>query len=226
MYHNSMAKDMEKIKKNTKKAVIAATTSASLVVGSTYESAKEIVNPAIGKEPHVEDLIINPDNVAKPQQLTFKQRFKKWFSALPLLVRIVVGLPLYFIGFAILALCQVLFQKVFLGNILYLIVGGIVIFLLHLLTRKLITPGKKLKELVNKETIGFSLLTIALIGVAALLLPKLWNGADSYMQHITSATISITLAASAVQYISTVKKEETDTYLIVSDDNMTITSMD
>ena len=209
-----MKEETRKVVKNAEKAAVIAATGASVVVGSMYATPDELMHPKplVMIDPASNDTIDETD--VENQKKTLTQMIKQWLSSLPEWVRVTIGLPLWFIGWIIITVCRSIYLKT---NFVWLLIAGIVLFVVLTLVGKIMFPKIPLKKFVNKYTVSILLITVTFMTICDYIFPKLWDEYETYSRYVVLFTVTISVACAISQY----HHEFYSTQLVVSDDNYT-----
>ena len=188
------------IKKKAIKAAVAATASASLLVGSSYASPDELIHP----KPLIEKLD-NEDNQdeAVKGHVKFTVRFKRWFSSLPMWIRITAGLPLWALGSFLIFVASSLWARIISPALsmalMIALIGGILLATLVMLG-KMMLPNIPLKKFFNRKAV---ITVLEGIGVYLLIdntFPRFWPEYHEYSRQILITTFIITIICGLYQY--------------------------
>ncbi|MBR3035789.1 MAG: hypothetical protein IKI54_00655 [Lachnospiraceae bacterium] len=151
----------------------------SLFLGSVFGAPAEILKNAdnapeknaviVEVQPDAEDVDEETDDDEDEKKKTLKDMFRAFIQRLPLGVRVFVILPLWIIGYAVIALLTALFEPVIapvLGIVLkWLLLAGL--FLLSLfLIKKAIAPDTPLKEIFSRRNLLGAGIAAAVLGTA------------------------------------------------------------
>ena len=176
-----------KVKKRIARSAVALTTAASLITAGLFHTPAEIVKeedvfvpPAIVETMDREPVPNEPEDMPEEEEArkkNLKDRFREALLRIPRIVRILLLLPLWCIGTALLAVLTPLFQTVLppLLNILlkWLIIAAV---LLGLVTAamKLVFPDLPLKKILSKRNVVLVVVCSAVVGMAGWVLEDLY----------------------------------------------------
>lgn len=189
--------DQDRKKKWKKKAavgMVAAATSASVLVGGAFDSPSDLLNPDNGGNdgsptPVVETVSLHTASAAASDDgdngssgdEERRQRFpavRRWVQAQPFAVRALVGLPLWCVGWGITTGLSLLGQAAMTplgGKILAWILAAVAAVLVFALTAKAIFPNVPWKKLLRPRNVLIVLVGMAVLGAADTLLSVFWK---------------------------------------------------
>ena len=185
----------EKKKKTWKKkaavGMVAAATSASVLVGGAFDSPSDLLNPDGGDEdyptPIVQTLTAQAVDTADDggddgdSDEERRQRFpavRRWFQSLPVAVRALVGLPLWLAGWGITEAASLLWQAAMtpLGaKILSWLLAAAASLLVYALTAKALFPHAPWKKILRPRNLLIVLGGMAALGAADTVLGVFWK---------------------------------------------------
>ncbi len=176
-----------KVKKRIARSAVALTTAASLITAGLFHTPAKLVKeeavfvpPAIVETMDREPVPNEPEDMPEEEEArkkNLKDRFREALLRIPRIVRILLLLPLWCIGTALLAVLTPLFQTVLppLLNILlkWLIIAAV---LLGLVTAamKLVFPDLPLKKILSKRNVVLVVVCSAVVGMAGWVLEDLY----------------------------------------------------
>ena len=138
------------------------------------------------------------DTEDKRDKKTFFSRIRAWILHLPLGVRVFIGIPLWAVGWALSELFGFLMSTFITPNaaaiirwlVILAVIAGIAI-----LAARVLFPGKKLKDVINRR--NFSVLTVGVLVMAVLngLVPFVWEGYDRYGRWFRLGTGALIVTA-------------------------------
>lgn len=184
----------KKWKKKAAVGMVAAATSASVLVGGAFDSPADLLNPDTDNgdnspTPIVETVSLHTaaaavddgsdrgDNGGEER----RQRFpavRRWIQSLPVSVRALVGVPLWCAGWGISTGLALLGQAAMtpLGSrILSWVLAAVAAVLVFALTAKAIFPNVPWKKLLRPKNVLIVLGGMAALGVADTLLSVFWK---------------------------------------------------
>ena len=165
--------------------VLAVTAAASVLVHVASPNGKDLI---AAEPPAAVTVVAEPQEEELPQEEEEKKvkkglfsRLKAWLTSLPAVVRILVVLPLWGIGFVLVSLFHLL-EPVLHPALLFLLkwlAFAAVLFGIILLAAKCLFPNKSMKEIFQRLTKKQSLLAIVIVTGAFMfadtVLPFLWD---------------------------------------------------
>ncbi len=179
--------ERNELKKKTKKTVIAATAGASLMVGSLYDSPEELL--ANSETDERNKAVVFEHEQRQATAPTVKERIQDWIGRLPLIVRALVGIPLWLIGSLLTFLLDTVWSQLLVPNaarlVTYLVIF-LVIIAVALTVGKMLFPKKKLRELYDNKILLISLITVILLSIVNYILPKYWDDYKDYLKLFES----------------------------------------
>lgn len=217
-----MKKNLDKnIRRKVTTAAIAATTGASLLVSSAYADPDELLHP----KPLIQTLHQEDDNEDEFNfsRRSLSERFRIWFSGMPLWIRVSVGLPLWAIGFILVTLANTLWTRFIspiLGTVVVVALVAGILLLTLVFIGKMMLPYVPFRKFFNLKAV-----IIVLGGIGAYMLmdnlfANVWSEYKEYSQQIMLATFIITLICGLYQYYHDLH----ETRLIVSTDDYSFES--
>ncbi len=147
----------KKNKKKTKTALMATTAAASLIVNNTYDTVSDVINTE-----HQED---NIREFEQQRELSLKEKIANSLNSIPLVLRMLILVPLWFIGYGLMLLINpllTLLSGIANDLLCFAILLGVVLLII-LIAGKFIFPDLPLKERFNKKTIFWSAVSVAVI---------------------------------------------------------------
>lgn len=132
-----------------------------------------VVTTAVPEEDEEE-----PGEDEKKEKKTFLSKIRAWILRLPLGLRVFVGIPLWAAGWGLSQLFGFLFTTFIApnaGTIVKWLITAAVIAGVFLLLSRIVSPEKKLKEILNKRTAAVLAGGVVLMAVLNGLLPFVWE---------------------------------------------------
>lgn len=216
-------KQQQELEKKIKKGLIAGLTSASVLVGSTFDSPQDIINnPTNHTKPVVEQYYDQDDQKQESNSKhdELKEKLKKLIYKIPINIRVYICIPLWFLGTAILTLLDVLL-KVVIVPLAHVIIN----FALHVLLLvaavgicvKLLFPDLPWSKIFNKRTILLILLGSLILSVCDIIMPIFW---DKYLfyRNVSKLAIGIIFLLIILRPFIKKKLENLYTYQIIYGD--------
>ena len=148
--------------KKVRNAAIASATAGSLIVNSVYDSPEDIVKFNDNPDGLVEDFKQSDEDKVK-------NRIKNTLGRMPSVLKAVVLVPMWCVGWFLMATVTPLFNRFgvpILKQALEVIVAVAVILLLVAITLKFIFPQAKLTKLLSKKTIFAVVILTVLVKIA------------------------------------------------------------
>ncbi|MBE6116613.1 MAG: hypothetical protein E7187_07320 [Erysipelotrichaceae bacterium] len=188
------------IKKKAAKAIIAASTASSVVVGGLYSSPEDLLHPKPVIMNITEDEDFYDEHVRK--EPTWRDRLKNYINNLPLLARVIIVLPLWAIGFLIIALTTNLWKMIVSPILAHLSVWVIIAFVMLaslVAFGKIMYPKIDIRKFINKNTLLVTGITVGMVIVAHLLCVNLWSDYEDYIRQVQIAMVAIGLVCGSYQ---------------------------
>ena len=177
-------------KKKAKRAAVAVTLAAAVLVGSLFSgpdeitggNAQQILNPEpivldIGSvDAEVQDEEPAPEEAKKTG---IRARLKAAILAMPKWLRVTVMVPLWALGYALLLLGSFLYQTVlapFAGVIVSALIGIAALIGLFAVTAKLLFPDLPWRKILSKGNLIALIVTGALLSAADVIVPRYYSG--------------------------------------------------
>ena len=147
-----MEKDVKEIKKKAAKAVIAASTASSVIVGGLYSSPDDLLHPKPVVYNIDEDEDFYDEHVRK--EPTLRDRLRNYINNLPFVIRALIVLPMWRIGFVIISLTSNLWRLVVSPILAHRSVWVIIAFVMlasFVAFGKIMYPKLKARQFINKS---------------------------------------------------------------------------
>ena len=206
-------------KKTLKKlgmAIIATITSASVLLSNSFDSPKELLEDINKKDiptaQHYE-YILNDTKDSKPNS---HNRFKDLIYKIPVKIRMILCIPLWFIGNMLLMLFHALFNTL-LTPIAYIIITFIIqtIILLSIIaiSIKLLFPDLPWSKILSFKTITYVILGSLLMSVFDFVMIRLWDQ-YSFYRFISKLILGLIVVTIIMKPFIKKKKQNMYTYEI------------
>lgn len=206
-------------KKTLKKlgmAIIATITSASVLLSNSFDSPKELLEDINKKDiptaQHYE-YSLNDTNDLKPNS---HNRFKQLIYKIPVKIRMILCIPLWFIGNMLLMLFHALFNTL-LTPIAYIIITFIIqtIILLSVIavSIKLLFPDLPWSKILSFKTITFVILGSLLMSAFDFAMIRLWDQ-YSFYRSISKLILGLIVVTMIMKPFIKKKKQNMYTYEI------------
>lgn len=182
-------KEKEALKKKIATGLIASVTSASVLLGGTFDSPKDIINDEYHKRPVAvvetmdddgdEDTLENHEKDKAIQ----KEKIKKLIYRIPVKIRSIICIPLWAVGTILIAIFTALFNltgSAILAILFNFFLTFLFLFLTVIISLKLLFPGIPLRKLLNKKIFLFIFLASIIISLADIFMPMIWNDYNFY----------------------------------------------
>ena len=184
----------KKWKKKAAVGMVAAATSASVLVGGAFDSPADLLNPDTDNgdnspTPIVETVSLHTaaaavddgsdrgDNGGEER----RQRFpavRRWIQSLPVSVRALVGVPLWCIGWGLTETLGLLWQAAMTplgGKILSWVLAAVASALVYALTAKALFPNAPWKKILRPRNLLLVFGGMVVLGAADTLLSVFWK---------------------------------------------------
>lgn len=165
-------------KKTAAAAALAAAAAAGMVTGALFDSPADLLEePGVVVETQADgDDAGAPDDGER--QKTPAQRLRQWILALPSAVRMLVGVPLWCMGWVLLTGLSTLWMGA--GPVMAHVVGWLclaaILLAVFTLTVKAAVPEIPFRKVLRLRNVLFLLLTTLVLAAADLALPTVWEG--------------------------------------------------
>lgn len=208
--------DNKKILKKIGLTIIATITSASVLLSNSFDSPKELLEDINKKDiptaQHYE-YILNDTKDSKPNS---HNRFKELIYKIPVKIRMILCIPLWFIGNMLLMLFHTLFNTL-LTPIAYIIITFIIqtIILLSAIavSIKLLFPDLPWSKILSFKTITFVILGSLLMSVFDFVMIRLWDQ-YSFYRFISKLILGLIIVTMIMKPFIKKKKQNMYTYEI------------
>ena len=173
-----------------KKAAVAAVTTAAaagMVTGALFDTPAELMN---APEPDAVVEFLPDDGDGTGAEETRRSapvsRVKNWIWSLPAAVRLLVGVPLWALGWVLLSALSLLWGGAapVVERLLSWLCLSLVLLAVFAVSVKAALPDLPLKEILRPRNVVFILGTALLLGLADLVLPTVWQGYDARTQLV------------------------------------------
>lgn len=131
-------------------------------------------------------------------------RIKKWILDWPIVVKILIGVPLWAVGWTVSHLFGLLFANILspvLSVVLKWIIGFVILAIIFAIIMKLIFPDKKLKEILRPRNLLFLLLGAVILGAIDFVLGLSWPDYSKFKWILMFAGGIMVLAAISIPFI-------------------------
>ena len=161
-------------------AAMAAVAAAGMVTGAVVDSPAELLEDT--------DVITETaeEQDAEARKLSPAARIRRWLLSLPEAVRILVGIPLWCVGWVLQSALSALLAAS--APTVQHLVGwlclALVLLIVHTLSVKAAFPKVSLRRILRPGTILFLLGMSAVLALADLALPSVWAGYDRISQAV------------------------------------------
>ncbi len=216
---DSEKKDLEEVKKKAAKAIIAASTASSVIVGGLYSSPDDLLHPKPVIMNINEDEDFYDEHVRK--EPTLRDRLKNYINNLPFVIRAVIVLPFWAIGFMIIALTSNLWKLIVSPILAHLSVWVIIAFVMLaslVAFGKIMYPKIDARKFINKNTLIVTGITVGLVIIAHLLCVNLWSDYEHYIRQVQIAMVTIGLICGSYQLYHQFYQSK----MVVTADNMVL----
>ena len=202
-----------------KKAAVAAVTTAAaagMVTGALFDTPAELMN---APEPDAVVEVLSDDGdgagAEETRRSTPASRLRNWVWSLPAGVRLLVGVPLWALGWVLLSALSLLWGGAapVAERFLSWLCLSLVLLAVFAVSVKAALPALPLKKILRPGTVAFILAAALALGLADLALPTVWRGYDARTQLVWRAGATCLLAFVCCAALShhgtgTVKKAE------------------
>lgn len=194
-----MGKGEVRMSKKQKAAAAAAAVvaAAGMVTGSVIDSPAELMKaptPAYDLQlTEEEDTAVQEERQKRPAD-----RFRAWILGLPAAVRMLVGIPLWTIGWVLLTALSTLWMGVaapVVSRLLGWLCLAVVLLAVFAASVKAAFPALRLKEIFRPGNLAFLLGMTALLAAADMALPTVWEGYGPAVQVVWRIGATCLLAA-------------------------------
>ena len=207
---NEVYESKDDLKKKIAKATIATITAGSVLVGGTFDTPKDIINdqykqPAVVTEIDEDSL----ENDSKDKSFV-KDKLKRLIYKIPVKVRAILFVPMWFIGSFILNILAAIVKFVglplltFLGSVL---MHFVVMFLVIAICLKILFPNIPLRKLLNKKVFIGLILGSVILSLCDLICPMF---IENYTYYRLLSKIIIGLIVITILMIPFIKKKFKD----------------
>ena len=188
----SMAKDRN-AKKKMAAVSIATVASLGVLLSNTFDNPKDLVGNHIVNEDRRDLTKIDYDKSRTPDSKL------AWLEKVPVSIRACIGVPLWAIGNAVIAVLSPLWTIAgapLLQFVISWLVTAAVALAVITIAAKILFPNLPLKKLVNKKTILYSLIGTLILAILDKVLGRFWKGYRSfkYVMRFAGGLAIITIA--------------------------------
>lgn len=170
----------DKKRKQIEKGIVAGLTSASVLLGGTFDSPQDLINNDKYKPEAVIEKVLNDDEDKQEakQKNTLKEKFRNLVYKVPVKIRTYLFVPLWFLGTFLISLTDLL-VKVVLAPASHIIIN----FILHVLIIlgivviciKVLFPDLPLSKILNKRTLIMVIIGSMLLSLCDIFMPMVWD---------------------------------------------------
>ena len=171
-----------------KKAAVAAVTTAAaagMVTGALFDTPAELMS---GPEPDAVVEVLPDDDAGTEEnrRTAPAARVKNWIWSLPAAVRLLVGVPLWTLGWVLLSALSALWGGAapLAGRFLSWLCLSLVLLAVFAASVKAAMPDLPLKEILRPRNVAFILAMALVLGLADMVLPTVWQGYDERTQLV------------------------------------------
>lgn len=170
---------INKIKNRAVASIVAAFTAVSVLLGGSFDSPAQLLEDGLSPAAYAADTLVSelPDTddgsddgviPGDEKKKSFRARMRERVMALPWLVRAVVGVPLWCVGWLLIGAVTILWEPLLSpaasGLLNALCVAGVVLAAL-LLTVKAAFPDMPLKKILSKRNISTAFIGALIFGI-------------------------------------------------------------
>ena len=173
-------------KKTAAAAALAAAAAAGMVTGALFDSPADLMaEPGAAVEIQMDD-----DDAGaledEERQKTPAQRLRQWVLGLPSAVRMLVGVPLWCLGWVLLTGLSTLWMGAspLLAHVAGWLCLAVILLAVFVLTVKAAFPDIPFRRILRPRNVLFLLLTTLLLAAADLALPTVWEGYDAVSRTV------------------------------------------
>ena len=178
--------DLKRAGKKTAQAAAGAGLAISLFFGSMFSGPQEIIEPDTAAPPAIVQVMereadnneMIPEEAESEEKRTLRARIRARLMAMPLFARLLLLLPAWAVGFAIIWGVSALFGMLGLpviGTVVKFVLGAAGVFGLVLLGQKLIFPDVPIKQLLSRKNLTALIVSAGVIALAGSLAPIFWK---------------------------------------------------
>lgn len=170
----------DKKRKQIEKGIVAGLTSASVLLGGTFDSPQDLINNDKYKPEAVIEKVLNEDEDKQEakQKNNLKEKFRNLVYKVPVKIRTYLFVPLWFLGTFLISLTDLL-VKVVLAPASHIIIN----FILHVLIIlgivviciKVLFPDLPLSKILNKRTLIMVIIGSMLLSLCDIFMPMVWD---------------------------------------------------
>ena len=173
-------------KKTAAAAALAAAAAAGMVTGALFDSPADL----LAEPGAVVEIQADDDDAGAPddeeRQRTPVQRLRQWVLSLPSAVRMLVGVPLWCLGWVLLTGLSTLWigASPLLAHVAGWLCLAVILLAVFALTVKAAFPDIPFRRILRPRNVLFLLLTTLVLAAADLALPTVWQGYDARTQLV------------------------------------------
>ena len=187
-------------KKAAAAAAVTAAAVAGMVTGTVFENPADLMqdpNPIVSTQQAADD---DGDAAASEErQRAPATRVREWVLRLPAAVRMLVGVPLWALGWVLLTGLSTLWASA-LSPVVSRLLGwlclAIILIAVFAASVKAAFPALPLRKILRPRNVVFLLTVTALLALADLALPTVWEGYDLITQTVWRVGATCLLAFS------------------------------
>ena len=179
-------------------AAMAAVAAAGVITGTVFESPAELAEdllPAAAEQQLEEETTVAEERRQKGPAA----KIRTWIMGLPAAVRLLVGVPLWCVGWMVLTGLSTLWMGVtapLVSRVLGWLCLAVLLLVVFAVSVKAAFPALRLKEIFRLRNIVLMLSLSMLLMLADMALPSVWEGYDAVSQAVWRIGAFCLLAAS------------------------------
>ena len=205
--------------KRVRQGLITTLTSASVLIGTTFNSSQDILNEFEKPvEPHVKNL--NNENILDTNKVSSKSNIlKNIIYKIPVNIRLYIFVPLWFLGTGIIYVVEMFlkiitpFAHILTNFVIHLLLMSLVV----IICIKLLFPDLPLKKILNKKTLLLIIIGSIALSICDLIMPFIFDKYRLY-RNISKLIIGILFLLAILKPFIKKKRNNLYSYEVVSDD--------
>lgn len=216
-----MEKTKEQLQKEkrVRQGLLAALTSASVLVGTTFDSPEDILNRYDKPIKPLVEYTDKQESVDKKTDNHSKDYFKNIIYKIPLNIRLYIFAPLWFLGTGIIYAFEMFlkiitpFAHILTNFVIHLSLMSLVV----IICVKLLFPDLSLKKILNKKTLLLILIGSIVLSICDLIMPFIFDKYRLY-RNISKLIIGILFLFVILKPFIRKKRNNLYSYEVVSND--------
>ncbi len=167
-------------KKKIRMSILAGITSASVLMGSTFDSPRDILDEGSERpEPLREEYVHASDSFRSRKD----SLIRRIIYLIPVRIRSILCIPLWFLGNGVILLLELLYRGILtpLRNIIAgFIIQNLILLGVIAVSIKILFPGLPWSKILNRKIVIIAFIGSLIMSILDFIMPKIWEGYRLY----------------------------------------------